>query len=109
MIDYDRCYLHKWIALVYYPNGDLTDFLKGEKDDFPESAKRYIMKKIANVVNYLHSRSFAHRDIKIDNILLDSNYEPILCDIGLAINIDEVSEVARMEGTHLYMAQELYS
>lgn len=65
-------------------------------NDLTEQPKRYIMRRIANVVLYLHSRSFAHRDIKIDNVLLDVNFEPILCDIGLCVNIDEVSDVPRM-------------
>ena len=47
-----------------------------------------IMYKLLKIINYCHSNFIVHRDLKLNNILLEidneSNYTPILIDFGLA-------------------------
>ena len=43
-----------------------------------------ICKKILLAVQYMHSKGVAHRDIKLENIMLDGNQEIKLIDFGLA-------------------------
>jgi len=60
--------------------------------------------KICEVVDYCHSRSIVHRDIKPDNIILraDVAEDPVLLDFGLSFNseIDE-TDFKTPEDQHL--------
>jgi serine/threonine protein kinase len=40
-------------------------------------------------LEYLHSKTVAHRDLKPDNILIDGNKNAQLCDFGEAKYIEE--------------------
>jgi serine/threonine protein kinase len=45
---------------------------------------RFYFKQIIMVLNYLHSKGVAHRDLKLDNFLLDANFNLKLIDYGMA-------------------------
>lgn len=65
--------------------------------------------KIARAAQYAHDRGILHRDIKPNNILLDSNIEPYLTDFGIARILEHDSTLTRtdsMLGTPAYMAPE---
>lgn len=48
------------------------------------SVSRGIFRQLCLGVYYLHERRVAHRDVKLDNILLDKDFNVKLCDYGLA-------------------------
>ena len=65
------------------------------------------MKGIINGVEYLHSNSVAHRDIKSQNVLL-KNGEAIICDFGDSKLIGmEGSSMISLHGTRPWMAPEV--
>ena len=65
----------------------------------------------------MHSKGFAHRDLKCSNILLDSNYNIKICDMGVARPVGNqtsvpnqpynVNYVSTYVGTKNHMAPEL--
>ena len=59
-------------------------------------------------MDYLHSKGIAHRDLKLDNILLDEKGFIKVIDFGLAIQIEESKVVTEKVGTPQYMAPEIY-
>ena len=49
----------------------LEDYQKKNKKPFPEETVQYLMRQIVDGINYLHKRHILHRDIKLDNILVN--------------------------------------
>ncbi|CAH8355055.1 unnamed protein product [Eruca vesicaria subsp. sativa] len=79
----------KLMVIEFMPNGSLHQLLHVSSSSSPPTwLKRIeIAVKIARAVNFLHEQGILHRDIKSDNILFDSNWEPKLADFGLAVDL----------------------
>ncbi|KAJ4900388.1 Serine/threonine-protein kinase-like protein [Raphanus sativus] len=79
------------MVVEYMPNGSLHQLLHVSSSATPPRPtwlKRIeIALKIARAVHFLHEQGILHRDIKSDNILFDSSWEPKLADFGLAVDL----------------------
>lgn len=40
------------------------------------------MQAVASALEYMHAKGYSHRDIKLENVLINSNNEFKLCDFG---------------------------
>ena len=49
-----------------------------------EPFAKKIFKQIIDGLDYIHSKFIAHRDIKLDNILLDGEGGVKICDFGVS-------------------------
>jgi serine/threonine kinase 38 len=74
----------KYLFLVmdFAAGGDLMELLI-RKHALPESQARFYAAELAIAINHIHSMNFAHRDLKPDNILIDSTGHLKLTDFGL--------------------------
>ena len=72
----------------------------------------YLLRKglqLAQSIAYLHARSIAHRDIKLENVLLDEWCNVRLIDFGFAAEVSPGKEAMWDQlGTPSYMAPELW-
>lgn len=50
----------------------------------PEWGVKLWFAPTAEALHYMHNLAIAHRDLKLDNILLDENNNPKLTDFGLS-------------------------
>ena len=77
-----------YFVLQYYSNLDIVKYLKKRKFSDENERICYIRKIFLQVVNALseiHKKSIIHRDIKLENILIDSTGEnAVICDFGSA-------------------------
>ena len=64
-----------YLIMDYINGGSLSDFLSKYKlkngEPLPQKAIHYIVKQIVNGLIYIHSKNIIHRDIKLDNILIN--------------------------------------
>ncbi|PRP89274.1 hypothetical protein PROFUN_02148 [Planoprotostelium fungivorum] len=76
----------------------------------PELRVRKIMSRVAHALSECHRRGVAHRDIKLENIMIDDQDRGTIIDFGLASFIDSVDgkEMATRDlcGSMEYMAPE---
>ena len=49
----------------------LEDYQNKYKRPFPEEVVQYLMRQIMSAISYLHKKNILHRDIKLDNILVN--------------------------------------
>ena len=66
--------------------GCLTEIL-GPDIDFPETHIAYVCKNVLTALSYLHHNNKLHRDIKSDNVLMNTKGEIKLADFGFAVRL----------------------
>lgn len=74
---------HILLVMEYANGGDLLHFVRNV-GRLPEYDTKHIFRQILYGLAHCHCRSVMHRDIKLDNILLDSNSNIKICDFGIA-------------------------
>lgn len=67
----------------FYPCGDLYNQV--EKKLLTIENKRNIMRALIDTVKKLHQSNVIHRDIKLENILLQDYNTPLLADVGFMV------------------------
>ena len=88
----------------------LKEFTKMQRDNAVKLATaRRIFKQLAEGIYYLHSRNIAHRDIKLDNVLIEETTRAIkLIDFGFSVvTPSDGGKLKIFCGTPSYMAPEL--
>jgi serine/threonine protein kinase len=65
-----------YIVLELCTGGELCDLVMRFDGHLTEDTTRVIMIQIVEAVAYLHSHGIAHRDLKMENILLAQPYDP---------------------------------
>jgi hypothetical protein len=94
------------IATEFMPNGSLDVHLRRSR--LSATQRQIIAIGIACGMMELHKCDVIHRDLKLANILLDMEYEPRICDFGIArfYAHDDIG-MTRKIGTPKYMAPEM--
>lgn len=87
-------------------NGELFDHLERE-ERFSEKKARRIMKQVFEALKHCHSKGVIHRDIKMENILLDEDQNIKLTDFGFAKILQPRERLYDLCGTPGYLAPEL--
>ena len=72
-----------YLILEYCPGGDLGKLLQ-RKGKLDESVSKIYIAEIVLAIQYLHKREIIFRDLKPDNIVIDSDGHFKLTDFGLS-------------------------
>jgi len=75
----------------------------------PEQAARQYYRQVVDGVNYCHDHMVAHRDLKLENLLLDKSREGVkIIDFGFAAHVpNKETKLKAFCGTPSYMAPEI--
>ena len=74
---------HFLMVMEYAGGGDLLQYVKQRKR-LEETEAKYMFKQIVYGLGHCHCRSVLHRDIKLDNILMDVEGSIKICDFGVS-------------------------
>ena len=97
---------HLLIVMEYAGGGDLLRLIK-RRGKLEETDGKYIFKQIVYGMAHIHCRSVIHRDVKLDNILLDSEKGVKICDFGVSKIIKKGEFIKEQCGTPAYLAPEI--
>ncbi|QEU59291.1 hypothetical protein KDRO_B05580 [Kluyveromyces lactis] len=95
-----------WMVLEYCSGHELYEHLLKEQRLSLEESKK-LFSQIASAVYYAHELKCVHRDLKLENILLDGNGHAKLTDFGFTREMATRSQLETICGTTVYMAPEL--
>ena len=71
------------LRLPYQQHGSLYDAVN-RCGYLSHSATKHVMKQALSVLADLHAQGIVHRDVKMENIVIDDNYDIKFIDFGMA-------------------------
>ena len=75
-----------YFVMPLIKGGELSSILK-QKGRFEEAEIRFYVAQIILGIEYLHENNLVHRDLKLDNVMLDADGYVKIIDFGLAAQI----------------------
>jgi len=99
----------QFVTMPFLAGGEL--FAKVKQDgSFTEEHARKVCRGIAQGLRHLHTNiGYCHNDVSLENVLLDDDGTPVICDYGLAQLIGSRWDAARhVSGKLPYQAPEIY-
>ncbi|MGH8263599.1 MAG: protein kinase domain-containing protein [Steroidobacteraceae bacterium] len=97
---------HAYIAMEYFPQGDLRERLKGTVS--VREALEYL-RQMACALEAIHAVGVLHRDLKPGNVMMRRNGSIALIDFGLAKQLEleaDITATGEIFGTPYYMSPE---
>lgn len=106
---YDSFETNKHIVFVMElcSGGDLLNYVR-KRRKLKEDIAKYVLRQVVEGLQYCHAKRIVHRDIKLDNLLLDEDGSVKLCDFGVSKHLKDANEVMTEQcGTPAYIAPEI--
>lgn len=96
-----------YIAMRYMAGDSLSDLFAEPRAVKMQGIVR-ILGEVASALDYAHGQGVIHRDLKLQNILLDEKRHAYLSDFGIARLVDgtRLTATGQIAGTPMYMSPE---
>jgi len=100
-VEYQKSFIfdkHLWVIMEYMDGGSLTSLIQarfshGLKFTEPEMAG--LLRQAMDGLNFIHQRGRVHRDIKSDNLLVNTKGAVKIADFGFCVQLTEEQVVPR--------------
>ncbi|XP_039248045.2 uncharacterized protein LOC120325930 isoform X1 [Styela clava] len=96
-----------YLVCEYARNGELFDYIT-EQGRLPEEKAKKMFWQILTAVEYCHKNNVVHRDLKAENLLLDSNNNVKLADFGFSNFYQSGNMLSTWCGSPPYAAPEVF-
>jgi serine/threonine protein kinase len=97
---------HILFVIELCSGGDLLNYVR-KRRKLKESYAKYIFKQIIDGLAYCHQHNILHRDIKLDNILINGRGRIKICDFGVSKVVTQGAKIFEQCGTPAYIAPEI--
>ncbi|XP_061488153.1 NUAK family SNF1-like kinase 2 [Rhineura floridana] len=94
------------IVMEYASKGDLYDYIN-ERQRLTEQEARHFFRQVVSAIYYCHKNGIVHRDLKLENILLDANGNIKIADFGLSNVFQQDRFLQTFCGSPLYASPEI--
>ena len=102
---------NQYVVLEYASKGELFDYIYCAEKGLNEKYAKLIFHKILKGVQAIHNSGICHRDLKMQNILVDDKFNPKICDFGFGAKLmgeDGSGRLNEFLGTQNYAAPEIF-
>ena len=106
ILDYFETDTYIFIVMEYVC-GDLLDFIR-KRGKLSEPISKIIFKQLIEGLKYIHKKNVVHRDIKLDNILIDLTNTIKICDFGVSRQFEDNELMYEHCGTPAYISPEIF-
>lgn len=106
LLDFLYSELHFFLIFEYVKGKQLFDVILKQTRINEEKARKYF-RQIVSAVEYIHKNSIVHRDLKIENIIIDMNDNIKVLDFGLSNFYDNKMFLKTSCGSLYFAAPEL--
>jgi serine kinase len=89
-----------YMLLEYAKGGDMLNYIQNIKGPVNDKDCKLWMRQICSAVSYLHQMNIIHRDLKLENLLLDANRNIKLCDFGFSKDLNQLTGVDELSRTY---------
>jgi cAMP-dependent protein kinase regulator len=106
---------HIYILMGLVHGGELFDVIHHQDEDglwssgIPEAHAKFYAMVISDTLDYIHRRGFAFRDLKPENVLIDQDGYPVLCDFGFGKSFLILSNKYHDSRIHFFFVRHLIS
>ena len=98
--------------LNYLENNNLFYYIENSKNGIPEEYAKYIFKRIVQGIQFCHNNKVCHLDIKLDNIVLNAEFDPMIVDFGFSKQLPDLKKglknCSEKRGTQYFKSPEMY-
>ena len=95
-----------WLVTELCSGGELFDYLS-EKGRLAENEVRLLFGQLCLAIAYVHEKGIVHRDLKLENVLLDERCRVKLGDFGFTREFERGTLLETFCGTTGYAAPEM--
>ncbi|CAF0801397.1 unnamed protein product [Brachionus calyciflorus] len=105
VMETENCY---YIVMELIDGIEFVKYLS-KKRSLDENETRDYIRQICSAVDHMHKAKVVHRDIKLQNFMLDQNHNLTIIDFGLSNSLDDREFLNTQCGSPAYAAPEIFA